>query len=142
MMRRSNPFREFDELFNRMSRQFEEMRDFEFSHGLELDIADYDDELVVMIDLPGYDREDIDLSLADQSLTVSATHDVDTDQESGDFIRRERHHETVRRTVALPVEVVEDETSATYQNGVLTVTLPKVVPGADEEDDAHHIDVN
>jgi HSP20 family protein len=112
----------------------------------DVDIAEYDDEFVVVADLPGYDREDIDIRAADGRLTITAERDQTMrddgeaeESDTGRYLRRERRHESVTRTIDLPSSVVETEASATYQNGVLTVTLPKVT---DDEDEGHRIDVN
>lgn len=140
MMRRNSPFSEFDELFERMTRGFEDTRrDVEgFGHGIDLDIAEYDDELVVMADLPGFDREGLDVSVSDGTLTIHAEGDYEHDDGDDHFVHRERRHESVSRSVRLPAEVEEDEAHATYQNGVLTVTFPV----AGEDEDSHRIDID
>ncbi|ELZ94827.1 hsp20-type chaperone [Haloferax mucosum ATCC BAA-1512] len=148
MMPRANPFDDFEELFERMSRQFDEMgRQFDRSgmmssvrsHEMAVDIADYDDELVVSVDLPGYEKEDISLSVADRSLTVAAQRELVDERTESEYLRRERRHESARRAIRLPVEVDDEHTSATYRNGVLTVTLPKLDV---EPDDSRHIDID
>jgi HSP20 family protein len=162
-MRRSNtnPF-DFDSMFAHMSRQFEEMnRQFArfaearpaleagddaglpammTSTGMRIDIAEYDDDVVVTADVPGFEKEDIDLSIAGDALTIIADRDVDSEEESDHYVRRERRHHAARRTVSLPVEVDEGAATASYSNGVLTVTLPKLV--VDEDDDSHRIDID
>jgi len=101
-------------------------------------VAEYDDEFVVMADLPGYDREDIDVRATEGRLTITAEHDAASEDADRRYLRRERRHESVTRSVDLPGPVVDDA-SATYRHGVLTITLPKA---ADETtDDAHRIDV-
>ena len=162
MMRRSNsnPF-DFESMFEHMSRQFEEMnRQFaRFAEArpaleagsdaelpammsvgnMQVDVAEYDDDIVVTADMPGFEKEDIDLSIAGDALTVVADRDVGTEEESEHYVRRERRHHSVRRTIRLPVDVSEEQASASYTNGVLTVTLPKEFD--DEDDDSHQIDI-
>ncbi|QCJ47096.1 MULTISPECIES: archaeal heat shock protein Hsp14 [Haloprofundus] len=147
MMRRSNPFDEFEDLFERMSKQFEGMnRQFEENRpmwnttGISVDVADEDDEFVVTADMPGFEKEDIDLSLSGRTLTLSGSREMARDDDTSEYIRRERRSESVSRTVRLPEEVREDETRATYSNGVLTVHLPK--RAVDEGDDSHRIDID
>jgi HSP20 family protein len=162
MMRRSNFDDAFDfrAMFERMNRQFEEMnRQFgQFADarpalesgaglpaamgqgGMQVDVAEYDDEIVVTADLPGFEKGDIDLSIAGEALTIRADRDVDTEHESDSYVRRERRHQSVRRTIRLPAEIREDDASASYTNGVLSVTLPKIE--VDEDDDSRRIDID
>jgi HSP20 family protein len=165
-MRRSNfgenPF-DFERMFERMNRQFEEMnRQFArfaearpalesgdsgslpamWNQGtVQVDIAERDDSVVVTADLPGFEKDEISLSVANDALTLRAEHDVDDAYESENYIRRERRHHAVHRTIPLPVEVREEEASASYTNGVLTVTLPTIETD-DEDDDSHRIDID
>ncbi|KAB1192494.1 Hsp20 family protein [Haloferax sp. MBLA0076] len=148
MMRRTNPFEDIEELFERLSRQFDEMgHQFDRSgmmpssrmYDMAVDISDDEDKLVLSADLPGYEKDDISLSIANQTLTIEAKRDVTEERGEGEYIRRERRQQSARRTVRLPEMVDEENTSASYRNGVLTITLPKmdVTP-----DDSHRIDID
>ncbi len=144
-MRRSNPFEEIERMFERMSRQFDDMgRQWEGgvmqTGGVNVDVADHDDEIVVTADLPGFEKEDIDVSLSERTLTIRADHEMEDESETGEFIRRERRSASASRTIRLPEDVDEDGASATYKNGVLTVALPKL--HADEGETSHRIDVD
>lgn len=144
MMPRSNPFGDLEAFFERMSRQFDEMnrqfdtRGFESGAGsLRVDVAEHDGEIVVTADLPGFEKDDIDVSLSGRRMTVRAAHDVEHETDEEAYIRRERRHESVRRSFDLPVDVDESDATATYRNGVLTVRLPL----ATVDDDARRIDI-
>jgi HSP20 family protein len=131
-----NPFEEIERMFDRMSREFAGAgREFDrpalAGGGVSVDVADRDGEVVVTADLPGYEKADIDLTVDGDRLTLAAERTRTTDEEEGDYVRRERRHAQVRRTVRLPEAVLEDEATATYTNGVLTVTLPKRSGGGD-----------
>jgi HSP20 family protein len=152
MAGRRNPFEEIEEMMNRMSRQLEEsMGGSELGQltggqgGAAVDVADRGDELVVTADLPGYETGDIDLTLRGDELRIDAERERETEESDeagggeGRYIRKERHHQSVSRAVMLPEEVDEENVSAEYRNGVLTVTLPKVHAG---EDDSHRIDIS
>lgn len=137
-MNRTNPFDEIEQFFGRTPFGGDRVwgRDLRTA---DVDVAEYDDEFVVMADLPGYDREDIDVRATDGRLTISAEHD--TEHEDGDrrYLRRERRHESVTRSVDLPASVIESDATATFQNGVLTVMLPKETDT--DSNDGHRIDV-
>ncbi|SHG44242.1 HSP20 family protein [Halobaculum gomorrense] len=141
------PFDDMNRMFDRMSRNFGRMDwgdlDGMRRSGIDVDVAEYDDEIAVMADLPGFDKGDIDLTVRDGVLSICAEREISSDagDEAGAYLRRERRAESMSRTITLPAEVSEDDASATYANGVLTVTLPKV-HADDEADEAHRIDVN
>lgn len=141
MNRRYSPFEELDALFERMGRGFDadfgRRFDFESGHrAFDADVRTDDEHVVVSADLPGFDREDIGVSLDGRTLSISAERSLESDDEAADYVRRERRHESVSRRLHLPVDVDEDDAEATYNNGVLTVTLTRL-----SGDDGHHIDV-
>lgn len=90
-----------------------------------LDVWETDDALVYAFDLPGLTQEAISIEAEDGALTVSATRDRTTEVDTEKFHRFERRHGTFSRTVGLPQGVAEDAIKATYQNGVLEITVPK-----------------
>lgn len=146
---RTTPFDDIDRLFERMNRRFAEF-DSNLGEmdrwsapmggirGISMDVANYDEEIVVVADLPGFEKENIDLSVTDDSLTVKATRESDEESESDAYVRRERSSESVQRSISLPAMVDADATSASYNNGVLTVTLPKLEKG----EGSHRIDID
>lgn len=157
MSGRSNPFDEMERFFERLSDRFDEMgQQFEGplpSRGdapmslpglaggaTAVDVVDEGDAFVVVADLPGFERDDVDLQLRDDRLRLEASreHDEETATETADgrYVRRERARQSVARTVRLPEPVAADGVSATLTNGVLRVTLPKA-----ERDEGHRIEV-
>jgi HSP20 family protein len=139
-MSRRNPFEEIERMFERMNDQFGQFEDMSVpaTQSLSVDLADHEDSFEVTADLPGYDREDIDLSVADRTLRISAERDESTEEGEGNYLRRERRRRSVSRSLSLPEEVAEEEASAAYTNGVLTVTLPK----ATSDEDSRSIDID
>ena len=133
-MRRRNPFEEVEQFIERMSRQLEE-GDWSMMGGtsMSVDVAESDDEFVVAADLPGYERDEIDLKISDGTLRIAADHEEAIDEEDETdgrrYIRQERRHQSTSRSIRLPESVEEDEATANYKNGVLTITLPKTVAG-------------
>lgn len=129
---RYTPFEDVERLFERFPRSVDAVV------GPRLDVMEGDDELVVVADLPGFETDDIDVSVSGRTLTLRAEREAETEREDGAWLRRERSSSSVRRSVDLPAAVDVDDATATYTNGVLTVTLPRADGGAD---DGHHIAV-
>ncbi len=133
---RYDPFDEFESLVDRVGRVWNAPGRAGHGGHPPVDVVRDGDDIVVTVDLPGYDREGIDVSVAGRSLTVRADHEHASVAGDGEtFLRRERRHESVARTIGLPVDVDPDGASADHRNGVLTVRLS--VAG----DDGHRIDV-
>ncbi|HKJ58049.1 MAG TPA: archaeal heat shock protein Hsp14 [Halobacteriales archaeon] len=137
MSSRRNPFEELERMFDRMSRQFEEATsqwgesDWElFGTGREaaIDLVDEDDEFVVTIDVPGFERDEIELRIADSTLWVECERSAAEEEEGETYLRRERRQASMRRSVRLPAPVKPDEVTAKLKNGILTVTIPKEEP--------------
>lgn len=127
-----NPFEEIERAFERMSEQFEQVDRVgpgAFVGGIRVDVEDRAEEYVVHADLPGFDREEIEVELSEQTLSLSADSERETEVRDETYLRRERRRTGARRSIHLPEPVVGGETRATYENGVLTVTLPKRTPG-------------
>ncbi|WP_440006749.1 Hsp20/alpha crystallin family protein [Halomicrococcus sp. SG-WS-1] len=147
MARRGNPFDEIEEMFDRMSRQFESVgQQFEESTGslgwqggtqMSLDVADRGEEFVVTVDLPGFEKEDIDVRLHDDRLSIDAEREEKIEEGNGEYLRRERSQQSVSRSVSLPEPVDGENVTAEYNNGVLSVTLPKI----DGTEESREIDI-
>lgn len=103
---------------------------------LALDVRETDDELIVEGSLPGIEPENVDISVSGNVLTIKGEYDQEKDKESGRYHYRERRYGAYQRTIALPMEVDTSRSLASFKNGVLTLTLPKV-----EETKVKHIEV-
>ena len=90
------------------------------------DIRDAGDKYVLEAELPGFNKEDIRLDLKDGILTISAEHKENADQkdEKGNYIRRERTWGSYSRSFDVS-DINTAQIKAGYQNGVLTLNLPK-----------------
>ncbi|KAB1197314.1 MULTISPECIES: archaeal heat shock protein Hsp14 [Haloferax] len=126
-----NPFDEIEDLFDRMGRSFEDSGLARFQ-DISLDMVETDDSVEVVADLPGFEKEDLDVSVRGRQLSIAADREESTDVDEDNYIRHERTQRSVSRSVTLPTEVKRDEVKATYKNGVLTITLPKAEPVADD----------
>ncbi|HHY47251.1 MAG TPA: Hsp20/alpha crystallin family protein [Firmicutes bacterium] len=91
-----------------------------------VDVYDRGDAIVVKAEIPGVDKDEISLNLTDEGLTISGTTRRDEEVKDKDYYRRERTYGSFTRTIPLPVAVQREGARATFKNGVLEVTLPKV----------------
>jgi HSP20 family protein len=116
---RTDPFSEVEQFV-------EEFMEFgsPLQRRIPVDLIDHDEKLVVLADLPGRDPADIDVQLEDDRKLHLAAQAVERDHD-GRYVTRERGTDAVERTLALPAAVDEAETEASYDDGVLTVRLPK-----------------
>jgi HSP20 family protein len=90
-----------------------------------LDVWESEGSVTYSFDLPGIPLEDISIEAEDGRLTVSASRSHASELDTERFYSLERRYGTFSRTVGLPQGVAEDAISAAYENGVLTVTVPK-----------------
>jgi HSP20 family protein len=89
-----------------------------------LDLYQNNDNIVAVVELPGMRKEDIEISLQDGTLIIGGERKEETSQEN-DATRTERFTGKFRRSITLPTRVDVNKVSATYKDGILTVTLPK-----------------
>jgi HSP20 family protein len=127
MIQPYTPFDGIDQFFGRMGRGFELMGSAESVDHIAVDVADDGEQYQLTADLPGFDRDKIDLTVDDSVVTIHAEHNYDHDETSddGSYLHRERRSASVQRRVRLPDGVDEEAVTASYHNGVLTVELPK-----------------
>jgi HSP20 family protein len=92
----------------------------------KLDVVDRDAEVLVRAEIPGFAREDLEISVSDDTITIKGQSRTEEEKEDGDYHRREIVSRSVSRTVALPGPVDGDRAKAQLKDGMLEVTLPKV----------------
>jgi HSP20 family protein len=91
-----------------------------------VDVREDGDTLVVEAELPGFKKDDVDITLENQTLTLSAERKVEQrDQNQGNYLLNERRYTRFLRSFTLPPTVDEKSVQARLENGVLTVTLNK-----------------
>lgn len=89
------------------------------------DVMEEENKVTVTTDLPGIDRENIELNLKDNVLVISAGKGKEEETEKEGYLRKERALMRYYREISLPDGVTEEGATAQLKNGVLTVTLPK-----------------
>jgi HSP20 family protein len=84
-----------------------------------------DDDVVVKTAVPGVKSEDIDVSITGDVLIIKGETKAEEKVEKANYVRQERRYGAFSRSLALPSTVVADKVTAEFENGVLTLTLPK-----------------
>ena len=90
-----------------------------------LDLYQNNDNVVAVLEIPGMRKEDIDISLHDGMLTIAGERQASANAEGDNAERSERFTGKFRRSITLPTRVDAGKVSASYKEGILTVTLPK-----------------
>jgi HSP20 family protein len=93
--------------------------------SLPTDMIETKDSVIVKMSAPGVKPEDIDISVVGDTLTIKGETKSEGQFEEGSYIRKERHFGAFQRTLSLPASVAPDKAKAEFENGVLTLTLPK-----------------
>ncbi len=128
---RWDPFAEMATLRHTMDRIFDEGRPWRALslNGGEayfpVDLYETNDEVVVKASLPGVKAEDIDISVTGQVVTIKAESREEHEEKSPNYYRRERRAGSAMRQLQLPSEVDSGKAEASFENGVLRLTLPK-----------------
>ena len=91
-----------------------------------VDVIDRENELLVRAELPGVDKQDLDESLSDNTVTIRASTSHEREEEQGDYHRREISRGSFARTIRLPAMIAGEKAKATFRNGILEMTLPKI----------------
>lgn len=124
---------------------FDDLMDFEFpsfnafdnidrklygkhaAHVMKTDVREHDDSYDIDIDLPGFKKEDINLSLENGCLNVNVAKGLNKDEKDkkGKMIRQERYTGSMSRSFYVGKEITVEDVKAKFEDGVLTLTLPK-----------------
>jgi HSP20 family protein len=136
---------DFDRLLNRFQRDFEDFWGISSRFGRDMstrarasmvpftgvpsvDIEDQGKNYRLTVDLPGFKKEDVQVEVTDDAVTINAKRSLAEDEQRKNYVRRERASQTYYRRIALPEMVRSDEANASLKDGLLEVTLPKKMP--------------
>ena len=130
MLTRWDPFQEMLNLRRTVDRLFDNAspdRDWTQSGlwGLALDVVENKDDFIVKASVPGINPDDLDISYADGTLTIKGEVKSDNEVKEDQYHLRERRYGTFSRSITLPTKIKGDAIEASYQNGVITLRLPK-----------------
>lgn len=130
---RWEPFRELLSMREAMDRLFEEsflrprgrwLVPFDVE-ALAVDMYETDDKIVVKASLPGVKPEEVDISVTGNTLTIKGETKAEEEVKEENYIRRERRYGAFSRSLSLPTQVEVEKAEAAFENGVLTLSLPK-----------------
>ena len=93
---------------------------------LRIDVKETDSSYTVITDLPGINKEDVNISLNDNRLTITVSQKSENEEKEGErILRQERSFSQQQRSIILQQAVKKEDVEATLENGVLTITLQK-----------------
>ncbi len=128
------PVVEMDRLFEELDRNFNRL----FSRPLRkrsvsrpnirtplVDIKDMGDKYRLEAELPGLNKEDIEIEVKEDRLTLKGETKQETREEGDDYLRQERSYRSFYRELPVPEDILTDKAEATFKNGVLEISLPK-----------------
>ena len=130
---RWEPFRDLISLREAMDRLFEES----FirprvgwlaplgAGALAVDMYETDQDVVIKSSMPGVKAEDLDITITGDTLTIKGETKTEEKVEKANYIRQERRYGAFCRSLTLPTTIVAEKAKAEFENGVLTLTLPK-----------------
>ncbi len=130
MLTRWDPFQEMINLRRTVDRLFDNVSpDHEYSQtamwGLAVDMVENKDDFVLKASIPGINPDDLDISYADDTLTIKGEIKEDKESKEDQYHLRERRYGSFMRSIVLPTKIKGDAIEASYQNGVVTLRLPK-----------------
>ena len=108
------------------------------AHVMKTDIKEHDDGYELVVDLPGFKKDQVQVELKDGYLTISAEKGLDKDEqekESGHYIRRERYAGACSRSFYVGEDVQQEDIKAEFKHGILKLFVPKkeAKPAAEEK---------
>lgn len=117
--------REVDDIFDRFFDRDDRDRSTSAVWSPRTDLSETDDRYRIRLDLPGMSKDDISINLQNNTLTVRGERESTRTADDEDYVRVERAFGTFHRTFTLPDAVDADNIEATYEDGVLTIGVPK-----------------
>lgn len=124
---------EFDRLFDRFLNTGlfgPGPRIFETMWQPALDFSENEKEYIVRLEAPGVPKEDLEINIEGNALTLTGRRDFEREEKTEEYFWREREAGRFVRTVQLPTSVDPAKVEATYQDGIMTIRLPKREPAS------------
>ncbi len=128
---RWDPYREMARMSRMMDRWFGEsprlwLNEIDGGEGyVPLDMYETDNDVVVQASLPGVKPEDVDITITGETLTIRGESRHEEEEKKRNYYRQETWYGSFARSITLPTQVESDKAEATFENGVLKLTIPK-----------------
>ena len=122
---RSRMTRLFDESFNHFLSPVTSAEELGGKWVPPVDIRETDDELTLLAEVPGLGKDDVNVTLENNVLTLSGERRFEKDADKEGYHRIERSYGSFTRSFTLPANVQTDQVKASFEQGVLSITLPK-----------------
>jgi len=106
--------------------QWEDFSGLRVHRDLSVDVVDRKKEVLVRAEVPGIDKENLDISITDRTLTIKGSSRSEEKEERDDYFRREIRSGTFSRSILLPADVNAAKAKASFKDGLLELHLPKV----------------
>lgn len=122
---------EFDRLFDQLRTTGlfgPAPRVFESMWSPSIDFSENEKEYIVRLEAPGIPRDDLEVNIDGQTLMVSGHRDFQNEEKTEEYFWREREAGKFMRSVQLPAAIDRTNVSAVYQDGIMTIRLPKAEP--------------
>jgi HSP20 family protein len=121
--------RKMDSIFNELWRGFSPRALTEAQFGsFPVDVLDQGEEIIVRAELPGVEKDKIDLRCTEDSISIATEKSEQKQVKDGTWVVQESSFGKMVRTISLEAPVDPDRAQASFENGVLTITLPKAGP--------------
>jgi HSP20 family protein len=123
------PFREFGSLQREMNRLFDSLTTRTGNGGMAFvpaaELKETPEAIHLKLEIPGMEAKDLDVQVTAEAVAISGERKSETKTEEKGVTRSEFRYGSFRRVIPLPSRIQNDKVQAEYQNGVLTLTLPK-----------------
>lgn len=102
-----------------------------FDRTFRVDVKETNTDLIIEAELPGLKKDQIEVEVADSGVRIATRTETEVEEsdEKGTYYRKERTYGRAERFIPFPVDVKTDDGKAAYNNGILTITFPKVTQG-------------
>ena len=117
--------KEMDRLWNRFMGETPFARTFAEEWLPSVDVSETEDKLLIKAELPGLEAKDVNLSISGDVLTIKGEKKKEEEKKDEHYYHCERYCGSFQRSLRLPVNIQSDKAEATFDKGVLKITLPK-----------------